>query len=457
MKKKHKFAEKRKFVKPSKSKESSKVELNEDNVGFGYEDIVDKEEKNVDHGLIFERLISKNDEAKKPQTLKDEISDLNQVKLSKENEKQQGDGEISFDNLLKDEDDLKLSITDEEINEITKNDPKSKSKYSSEIESSDSSNNPDKKTFRIQFVKDEKKPFIQKVEKAEKKEFIQEFALFSACSDSKVKDVSISVCDKLGISLKEFDDFSSCCSNLFDNLNPNLSLVINARNMAIAKVNDLNIVTIDNNCRQSLSKVRYDLENEDLRNNINQTLNKINLKFDPNIKIKSFVEIIMEYTDPSKFKSLINQNLSTLKIAPFYGANFFVPQKYFKGFPYYKPDLMEKMILFIGGQVFDFPEKTNNLFANNQKLAYKNQIKLVGEVCKNLEGASLIVTPCVSQQKLLDTLQKKAKKYSKVKPIPVLHVSQLVGLGMRMGYKELGLNKLKISPKKLLKKNGMYF
>src|SRR3989344_5201581 len=175
MKKKHKFSVLRKFVILINSKESSKEELNEDNVGFGYEDIVDKEEKNVDHGLIFERLISKHDEAKKPQTLKDEISDLNQVKLSKENEKQQGDGEISFDNLLKDEDDLKLSITDEEINEITKNDPKSKSKYSSEIESSDSSNNPDKKTFRIQFVKDEKKPFIQKVEKAEKKEFIQEF------------------------------------------------------------------------------------------------------------------------------------------------------------------------------------------------------------------------------------------------------------------------------------------
>ncbi len=456
MKKKHKFVEKRKFVR-QKSKESSKDEFKEERKGFGYEDIVDKEEKNIDHGLIFERLISKYDEQKKPQTLKDEISDLNQVKLTKEVEKQNDDGEISFDNLLKDEKELKLNITDEEINELSKNSSKQRTKLFSRLESSDSKNDIDKKTFKIQFIKDEKKPFIQKVEKIEKKDFIQEFALFSACSDSKVKDVSISVCDKLGIRLKEFNDFSSCCSNLFDNLNPNLSLVINARNMAIAKVNDLNIVTIDNNCRQSLSKVKYDLENEELRNDVNLTLNKINLKFDPNIKIKSFVEIIMEYTDPSKFKGLINQNLSALKIAPFYGANFFVPQKYFNGFPYYKPDLMEKLILFIGGQVYDFPEKTMNLFANNLQLSYKNQIKLVGEVCKNLEGASLIVTPCVSQQNLLDTLQKKAKKYSKVKPIPVLHVSQLVGLGMRMGYKELGLNKLKISPKKLLKKNGMYF
>ena len=457
MKKKHKFAEKRKFVK-QKPRESSKDEFEEESDGFGYEDIVDKEEKNIDHGLIFERLISKHDEQKKPKTLNDEISDLNQVKLVKEDDSQKKeDVEISFDNLMKDEKDFKLNITDEEMNELFKKDSKNKSKPSSETISSNPNNESDKKTFRIQFVKDEKKPFIQKVAKVEKKEFIQEFAIFSSCSDSHIKNVSISVCDKLGISLKEFEDFSSCGAELFDNLNPNLSLVINARNMAIAKVNDLNIVTIDNNCRQSLSKVRYDLENEELRNDINTTLNKINLNFDPNIKIKSFVEIIMEYTNPSKFKSLINQNLSALKIAPFYGANFFVPQKYFKGFPYYKPDLMEKMILFIGGQVYDFPEKTNNLFTNNLKLSYKNQIKLVGEVCKNLEGASLIVTPCVSQQNLLDSFQKKAKKYSKVKPIPVLHVSQLVGLGMRMGYKELGLNKLKISPKKVLKKNGMYY
>ena len=464
MKKKHKFVEKRKVVKRDAVEKSeknnkfektgSKGEFNEEKEGFVYENIASEEEKKVDHGLIFERLISKHDEEKKPKTLNDEIAELNQVKLSKKDDGQQREnGEISFDNLLKDENDLKLNITDEEINEISK----SSSKQFLGIESSNEKNDEDKKTFKIQFVRDEKKPFIQKVEKVERKDYLQEFALFSVCSEGVQKDISIKVCEKLGINLKEFEDFSSCCSGLFDNLNPNLSLVVNARNMAIAKVNDLNIVTIDNNCRQNLSKARYDLENEDLRKEINKTLNKINLKIEPNIKIKSFVEIIMEYSDPSKFKSLINQNLSGLKIAPFYGGNFFVPQKYFKGFPYYKPDLMEKLILFIGGQVFDFPEKTQNIFTNNQQLFYKNQIKLVGEVCKNLEGTSLIVTPCVSQQILLDSLQKKAKKYSNVKPIPVLHVSQLVGLSMGIGYKELGLHKLRIRPKKLLKKNGLYF
>ncbi len=478
MKKKHRFVDKKKFVKrnvvensaknnrseKAKSKEEKvkfKEEPNQKREGFGYEDIAAEEEKKIDHGLIFERLISRHDEEKKSKTLKDEISELNQIKLSREEKEDNGaqkeNGEISFDNLLKDGKDLKLNITDEEINEISEKGRKKDSGFFSVNESLNAKNGEDRKIFKIQFVKDEKKPFIQKVGNAERNDYLQEFALFSVCSDCGQKDVSISVCEKLGIRLKEFDDFSCCCSGLLDNLNPNLSLVINARNMAIAQVNDLSIVTLDNNCRQTLSKAGFDLENEDMRKEINKTLNKINLKIEPGIKIKSVLEIIMEYPDPSKFKSLISQNLSGLKIAPFYGANFFVPQKYFKGFPYYKPDLMEKLILFIGGQVFDFPEKTNNLFADNQQLFYKNQIKLVGEICKNLEGASLIVTPCVSQQVLLDSLQKKARKYSKVKTIPVLHVSQLVGLGMGMGYKELGLHKLRIRPKKLLKKNGLYF
>src|SRR3989344_6154657 len=106
MKKKHKFAEKRKFVK-QKPRESSKDEFEEESDGFGYEDIVDKEEKNIDHGLIFERLISKHDEQKKPKTLNDEISDHNQVKLVKEDDSQKKeDVEISFDNLMKDEKDF---------------------------------------------------------------------------------------------------------------------------------------------------------------------------------------------------------------------------------------------------------------------------------------------------------------------------------------------------------------
>jgi len=82
--------------------------------------------------------------------------------------------------LLGSEKDLKLNITDDEINTIVKDEPEDEGK----------------KLFKIQFVKDEKKPFIQKVEPIEKKEdFLQNFALLSVCSGSSYpKLVSKIVC-----------------------------------------------------------------------------------------------------------------------------------------------------------------------------------------------------------------------------------------------------------------------
>ena len=142
--------------------------------------------------------------------------------------------------------------------------------------------------------------------------------------------------------------------------------------------------------------------------------------------------------------------MSALQIAPFYGANYFFPTKYNVNSNYFNPKTLEKLISITGAGVLDNLSKTNHAFVNNLNREY--MIKMVAEVTKNLKVASLIVTPCTFQQVVLDSLQSKAKKYSKVKPIPILHISQLMGLAMGMTYSELGLKQLKVSPTRILKK-----
>jgi heterodisulfide reductase subunit B len=80
---------------------------------------------------------------------------------------------------------------------------------------------------------------------------------------------------------------------------------------------------------------------------------------------------------------------------------------------------------------------------------------LTGNILLNAKelGADFIVVACQMCALSLDGQQKQAiKRVTDEKfQIPVLYFSQVLGLGMGMSYKSLGLGSNYISPKKLLK------
>lgn len=68
-------------------------------------------------------------------------------------------------------------------------------------------------------------------------------------------------------------------------------------------------------------------------------------------------------------------------------------------------------------------------------------------------GAEVIVTLCPLCHLMLDAKQKSLEmKYGKTIGIPVLYVTQLVGIALGLGPDDLGLNKNCVSPMPLLEK-----
>jgi heterodisulfide reductase subunit B len=87
---------------------------------------------------------------------------------------------------------------------------------------------------------------------------------------------------------------------------------------------------------------------------------------------------------------------------------------------------------------------------------------IVLKLCRDIyqmaadQGAECLLVACPMCQANLDMRQPQVNRQYKTDfDLPVLYFTQLVGLALGMGAKELGLGKLVVSPNKLLEVKGL--
>ena len=119
------------------------------------------------------------------------------------------------------------------------------------------------------------------------------------------------------------------------------------------------------------------------------------------------------------------------------------------------PTFMDELIEAVGAEALFFPMKTKCCGAT-QLLAIKPIMEeLTGNIIMNAKevGADFIVVACQMCALALDGQQKNAIKRVGGGDfnIPILYFSQVLGIGMGLSYRSLGLGSNYISPKKLLK------
>jgi heterodisulfide reductase subunit B len=119
------------------------------------------------------------------------------------------------------------------------------------------------------------------------------------------------------------------------------------------------------------------------------------------------------------------------------------------------PTFMDELIEAVGAEAPFFPMKTKCCGATQLLVAKPTVEVLTGNIIVNAKevGADFIVVACQMCALALDGQQKQAIKRvggGKFR-IPVLYFSQVLGLGMGLNYKSLGLGSNYVSPKKLMK------
>jgi heterodisulfide reductase subunit B len=269
------------------------------------------------------------------------------------------------------------------------------------------------------------------------------------------QDISTkAVFDKLGLDWVEVEDWNCCGAAEAED--PRLVYALNARNLAIAEKEKVpSIVTPCSICYYNLARTHNALmRDEKLRAEL-KALDPA-LDYNGSVTPKHILDYLMNDVGQEAIKAKLTKQVK-LKVAPYYGCYLGRPQETAFDDPD-DPVLMDQLIALIGGETVPFSAvKTvccgGPLMMTRADIAFEMARKILDTAKK--AGADCIVLACPLCGMMLDAKQPDIEKALKLSfEMPVVYITQLLGLALGIEPGKLGFQKNVVSTKKILEKVG---
>ena len=246
----------------------------------------------------------------------------------------------------------------------------------------------------------------------------------------------LALCPLLGIETTELADWNCCGTTAAISLNKLLSTVLTARNLALAESMNLPLVTPCPGCYLSFKRVNNIFQDDiSYARKVNGVLSEEDLNYLGKVKVYHLLEFVIKEIGLERIKEKVRVPLQGLKIAPYYGCQ--ISRPYASGDDLYNPQNMDRLIEALGAEAVDFPSRTQccggALMITQKKAALAMSRKILDNIKKT--DADLIVTPCGLCQFNLQTAQQRGKK------IPVLNITQLLGIAFDLNKKDIQFDK----------------
>jgi heterodisulfide reductase subunit B len=258
--------------------------------------------------------------------------------------------------------------------------------------------------------------------------------------------------EKLGIELVEVEDWNCCGAAEAEN--PEMVYALNARNLAIAERDNLDMmVTSCSVCFYNLARTNEAYEKDaDLKDRMKAI--DPSLEYNGSVKAKHVVDVIVNEVGLDEIAKRIEKKVP-VKVAPYYGCYMGRPSRLGFDDPD-NPETMDKIIELLGGEVIPYSQMKTKccggpLMMTRSDLAFKMSKNLI-DAAKD-RGADCIVTACPLCHMMLDAKQPDIEETFDVKlEMPVLYFTQILGLGLGIDPKKLGMNKNIISTDAIVEK-----
>jgi heterodisulfide reductase subunit B2 len=252
------------------------------------------------------------------------------------------------------------------------------------------------------------------------------------------------VCAALGIELEELPDWSCCGATHVPNELVSIGLAM--RNIVQT---DLPIITACSICYSNLRNAVQRMEVPEARAKVNAVLN-LNRSYE-GARIRHVLDIILEVLQKDDDRLVVP--LKGLKAASYYGCLLTRPKGSIDSPEV--PTIMEGLIKTLKAEPVDFGLKAfccgGPIFMPQEKAVADIIYRILEDAKK--AGAEVIVTVCPLCHLMLDARQKVLEqRHGERIGIPVLYVTQLVGIALGLGPEELGLNMNSVSPMPMLDK-----
>jgi len=248
---------------------------------------------------------------------------------------------------------------------------------------------------------------------------------------------------KVGLELVELETVTCCGAGDIHEAEPDYYLHLNARILAYAEAAGCDeLLTVCNVCTLNLRQANWQLKNDDgLRERVSNNLERVGVPpYSGNVEVRHLLWEIAEGEGYELLKQSAHKGLKGLKIAPFYGCQILRPSKLLGFEDPDRPWSLERIIEACGGTAIDYPAKIK---CCGFPIIQAREETALGELIQPIEqakeaGADAIVTPCPLCHLSLDAWQSKLKESTgKDFAMPILHLSQLVGVAAGLEESEL--------------------
>jgi len=200
-----------------------------------------------------------------------------------------------------------------------------------------------------------------------------------------------------------------------------------------------------NTLKRANQRVKSDPESLD---KINKFMYREEIDYQGDVKVYHLLELLRDEIKFENISQKVVKPLKNLKIANYYGCLLVRPKEIGLD-DVENPTILEKLTSALGGQVIDFPYKTECCGAyqtvNNPEIIAERTFHILTSAQSH--GAEVVTVSCPLCAFNLDHRQKDTvQKYPEFKNIPILYFTQLMGLALGCSAKNLRFDLNYIDP-----------
>ncbi len=285
------------------------------------------------------------------------------------------------------------------------------------------------------------------------------YAYFPGCSaESTAREMhqsTLAVARALGIDLVEPKGWT-CCGATAGHQTDHL-LAVSLPAATLAKVQDLNLDMVVNcaACFNRMKVANHEIAAQAaLRAQVSEALER---DYDGSVKVRHFLEVLLHDVGLKAIARAAQHSLNDLQVACYYGCLLVRPAKILEFDDPENPTSLDRLVKALGGQSLDWPGKVECCGGGLSLSRTDVVVQLTDSILDmaSRAGAECIAVSCPMCQVNLDLRQQDIHRQTgKNYRLPIVYITQLVGLCLGLRPDELGFQKLMVPASGVLEKAG---
>lgn len=283
------------------------------------------------------------------------------------------------------------------------------------------------------------------------------YAYFPGCSaESTARDMhqsTLAVACALGIEMLEPKGWTCCGATAGHQTDRLLAAALPAASLLKVKDMGLDMVVNCAACYNRMKVANHEISsNPEIRKSVGDAIGR---DYDGSVNVRHFMEVLLEDVGLDAIETMVKRSLNGLKVACYYGCLLVRPPEVVKFDDPENPTSLDRLVTAMGGESLDWPHKVECCGGGLSLSRTDVVIQLTDSILAMAAqiGADCIATSCPMCQSNLDLRQQDIKKLSgRDYQMPIVYITQLLGLSLGIGSDKLGFKKLMVGASRVLEK-----